>query len=115
MLTDLTYLTEIRAAQLVGINDRLNNAITDDADLPRATGERLVEIRGQLNNVGGMTTADPRTLRVILDVLDVQRPIDVYNVGEDNPEEHSGAGEAVIVHTTGRAHFLPGLPQDLLK
>jgi hypothetical protein len=104
---------EIRAENALYINNCLINAIADAAGRNRPSEAELITIRGELNNVGEMMIADPRTIDVIRNVLGIHLPVVVYNQGELCPEEFPGIGNEISVTNNGRQHFVPGAPWDM--
>lgn len=105
------YEQEVRASRLLIQNNCLINAIALEAFGRTASVPELVRIRGRLQNVGEMMIADPATIDVIREELEIDAPVVVYNAGQNWPEEHDGDGDEITIHNTGGLHFAPGAPK----
>ncbi|MGH9561754.1 MAG: hypothetical protein ACRD3S_09895, partial [Terracidiphilus sp.] len=105
---------EIQADLRLWENNCLINAISRAAHGQNATEEELLHIRFNLDNVGQMLLADPRTIGVIRNALQINNTVVVHYPSPTPAETIHGILPVLDVYHTGAYHFVHNRPNGVL-
>lgn len=101
------YAAEVTAAQQLLVNNCLIDAIAGGAGRGTPTLPELVAIRTELNNVGEMMLATPKTVSAIRKGLGLPGRKVIVRYPAPIPQEvFDGTDPPILVDHTGQAHFV---------